>query len=200
MFHSRPLRLRDKKGFTLIEVLVAIALTAILLTSLYGTFFSLLNGAKGVEEGFDDYMQAGRFLDRFSREVRSAHYAKANALTVFKGEEAGGESAMTFSAFTYPEMKTGEPSGDLMTIRYYAKRTEGGYIIEREAGSSYTGDKFKAEATGEIKAFDLGFHNGKEWVRAWDASLEGGMPKAVKATLRLKNGAELSAIARPMTR
>lgn len=192
---------KNSKGFTLIEVLVAVTLTAILLTSLYGAFFSITGTGKDAAEGIEGYIEAGRFLERFTSEVHSAYTMRDKPVTVFRGERRGDRSSITFTTFTHPYMSETAPMGDMTGVSYFIeKRDGGGLVLMKEVWNPYTNERFKAEATGEIEGFELSYYNGSTWSKAWDSTLEGGSPKAVKAALKLKGGEEVFAISRTMIR
>lgn len=191
--------LRKDRAFTLIEVLVAVALTAILLTALYGTFFTVVRGVNGAEGGLDGYIEAGKLLDRISIDAHSAYFKAQSGSTVFKGERKGENSSLTFTAFSFPPGGAG-PASDLVRVSYFAEKDGGAYKVFKETSNPYTGESFKAEMTGEVKGFEVSYFNGKDWAKAWDSSLEMAMPKAIKATVKLKDGAEVSAIAQTFIR
>src|SRR5574340_477216 len=90
-------------GFTLIEVLVAVALTSIVLVALYGSFFSVLRGRSDIDRSLERTREVSRFLETFSREIQSSFFKDGNTWTVFAGteEDKSGRSMsrLTFSAF-----------------------------------------------------------------------------------------------------
>ena len=51
-----------------------------------------------------------------------------------------------------------------------------------------------------VEAFEISYFDGKGWSKAWDSTLEGKLPKAVKLALTLKGGAQLSTTPRTMIR
>lgn len=190
----------DNRGFTLIEVLVAVGLTAILLAALYSTFFSVTGAGERAGKAVDNHIEAGYFLDRFAREVRSSCYRRTNALTFFNGGRQGEAGAVTFTALTYP-LTTGEaPAGDLMAVNYYVRDQGGRKDLMKEVWSPFQDERFTVEAIEDIKGFEVSFFNGKDWSGAWDASLEGQTPKAVEARVILATGEELTVRARTMIR
>lgn len=180
-------------------MLVAIALTAILLTALYGTFFSVITGAGGAEGGLDRYIETGRLLDRISTDARSAYFKPQDEMTVFKGERKGDNSVLTFTAFSRPPGGAGAAS-DLVRVSYFAEKDGKAFRLFKEVSNPFTGESFKYEMAGEAEGFEVSYFNGKDWARAWDASLERALPKAIRASVRLKDGAEVSAIAQTVIR
>jgi general secretion pathway protein J len=189
--------LKNKKGFTLIEILIAVSLTAILVTALYQTFFSVIKTGDIVEEGLDKYLEAGRFLDKFEQEVNAAYYKTTNPETIFAGEKRRMASEVSFTTFTHPILKEGMPASDLSAVRYFVDEEKDGDIIYKEIWNPFIGKRFKIEALKRVKGFDVSFFNGKDWAFAWDSSLEKKLPEAIKVSISIEEGKELSAIAAP---
>lgn len=182
------------KGFTLIEVLVAVAIAALLATALYSTFFSVLRATRAVEDGLDRYADAGRFLDRLGRELRSAYLKPGDGLTFFRGEALGERPELLFTSFSGPGDK-----GSLIAVRYFMGEDELGPKLYKEVWSPYVNERLRAEALRDIRAFDIAFLD-KEWAGAWDSKYEQRLPRAVRATVRLADGAEFSTTLEVMVR
>ncbi|MDP2688987.1 MAG: prepilin-type N-terminal cleavage/methylation domain-containing protein [Deltaproteobacteria bacterium] len=191
---------RRDDGFTLIEVLVAVALTAVLLTALYAAFFSIYRSTAGVREALTDYIDAGRFLDAFSRDIHSAYMVPGDPLSVFEGGVRGESSYVTFTAFTGPALRGPGLAGGLIKVSYSVEDGKGSARVLREVTNPYTGESYAYEVTGAIRSFDVSYFNGADWVRAWDSALENSAPVAVRATVALPAGEEVFTIARVMIR
>lgn len=172
------------------------ALASILLLALYGSFFSIISSASKAEENLSMYLDAGRFLDTFTREVRAAYYKAENPYTFFAGEKRGLNSVVGFTLYSYPIIKEGSPASDLMAVRYSAEGSKEGYTLYKEIWNPYIGERFKAGAVEGVKGFDVSFYTGKAWSKAWDSGLEKAAPVAIKANIRLKDNKTLSAVAR----
>ncbi|OGW13022.1 MAG: hypothetical protein A2W77_00290 [Nitrospinae bacterium RIFCSPLOWO2_12_39_16] len=190
----------EQRGFTLIELLIAVSLAAILFTALYKTFFSVLKAGDVVEENLDKYLEAGRFLDRFGQEINALYYKTTNPKTGFKGEKRRITSEVSFTTFTHSILKDGMPTSDLMAVRYFVDEEKDGDVIYKEIWNPYIGKRFKFEVLKGVKGFDVSFMNGKDWAFAWDSSLENKLPDAIKVSIFIEEGKELSAIAIPKIR
>ncbi|MBI3601134.1 MAG: prepilin-type N-terminal cleavage/methylation domain-containing protein, partial [Nitrospinae bacterium] len=171
---------RDK-GFALIELLIAVAITSILLTALYAAFFSIYRVTEAVEGKIERHLDTGSFLDQFVREVNGAYFKTANSMTIFTGEKKGLTSFLSFTAFTRPVLKEGLPASDLTAVSYFVEEENGVGALYRETWNPYGEEKSKLVPAGSkqgievlkgIKGFEVGFFNGKDWAFAWDASLE----------------------------
>jgi len=190
----------DSRGFTLIEVLVAVGLTAALSAALYSTFFSISGASERAGKAVDGYIETGYFLERFSREARSSYYRRTNDLTFFNGGRDGDSGAVSFTTMSYPIVSKDAPSGDLMAVNYFVREEDGRKDLMKEVWNPFQTEKFTVEVVEGIKGFEVSFFNGKDWAGAWDASLEGQTPRAVAVTVTLASGEQLSATARTMIR
>ena len=187
-------------GFTLIEVLVAVGLTAALSAALYSTFFSISGASSNAGKAVENTIEAGYFLERFSREARASYYRRTDGLTFFNGGRDGDSGAVSFTTMAYPVFSKDAPAGDLSAVNYYVREDGGRKDLVKEVWDAFQAEKFTVEAVEDIKGFEVSFFNGREWAGAWDASLEGQTPRAVAVTLTLASGEKLSATARTMIR
>lgn len=197
-------------GFTLLEVLVAVALASIVIIALYGSFFSVLRGRSDIDTSLERTREVSRFLETFSKEIQSSFFKDGNPWTGFAGTEEGKNgrsmSRLSITAFTYPAFKTGRPAGDLLSIRYYVEDKEGKLVLYKETWNPYADEKtgvLKAEVIEDIEGFEILYYNGKDWAKAWDAKLDKAVPDAVRATLSVKDKGEVkqfSTVARTMIR
>jgi general secretion pathway protein J len=208
---NSKLRNSLSKGFTLMELLIVVAIMSSILVALYGTLFPVLGGQKRIERELEKMSELKRFFDIFSMEVQSSFFKKGNPVTVFLGERLDSRgrpiSRITFTTFTYPLTRHGHPTGDLMAMRYSVEDAQdGGMALYKKAWNPYIGDEdggFKAEIIEEIEGFEVSYYNGKEWSKAWDSELEKRPPDAVKVVLAFRDMGvvrELSTIARTIIR
>lgn len=184
------------KGFTLIEVLVALALAAVILASVYGAFFYVVRSMQGSAEALDEAIEAGRALERLGQELRSTYYKDGNRFTLFEGEKKGESSRLSF---TYASGSTSLGSG-IVAVSYSVEETDAGAALVREAGDMYSKERFKAVVAGSIAGFEASFRSKRGWAKAWDVSLEKKPPDAVRVDITLDDGRVLSAIAGVMAR
>lgn len=185
------------KGFTLLEILIGIALLSVLVLTLYGSFFTVLRGQSAIDNELEMSRAATRFIDTFSREIHAASFKTNNPKTGFIGErvEITGKSAdrLTFTTIIYPTFREGSPSSDFLSIRYSVEEwPDKKLALYKEAWNPYTGEGgIKAEVMDGIEGFEISYFNGKDWVKVWDASLEKGLPKAVRVRIEVKDKGDI---------
>ena len=107
----------SSRGFTLVEVLVAISILAILMTSVYGIFTSVSVARERLDADSADYHRARVIFDRMGRELRGTYFQARDRNLVFTGgvsDESSASLELTTTAVS-PLSQTG--SG-LARIRY----------------------------------------------------------------------------------
>lgn len=197
--------MREKNGFTLIEVLVALAIGSLVIGALYSTFFSVLRARSDVAQSLERTREVAGFLDTFSREAASAFFKESNARTLFVSERSGGNgfeaSSLSMTAFRHTVRGAGA-KGDLVGVRYLTASGAGGKLtLYKETWNPYGLESaFRIEVIEDIEGVEFSFYNGKTWAKVWDARLEARLPTAIKAVVGIREGREIrrySAIARP---
>lgn len=190
----------NSRGFTLIEVLIAVSLTAILLASLYSVFFSVAGAGSRAREEADRNVEAGRALERMASEVRSAYTRRGSPATFFKAGKVRSHSTVSFTFFSYPVQAGDAPKSDLLAVSYSVERDGGRRHLVKEVWSPYFGEKMTFRAVEDIKGFEVSLFNGKDWSKAWDSELEGSVPRAMTVKMTLASGEELAMTAPAMIR
>lgn len=186
---------KSEAGFTLLEVLIAVALLALLSGALYGTYFSVVRGSETVRERTEPLRDARMVLDLLRRELSSACYSKDNDRLHFIVEDrdlfGSPASVLDFTAFTVPRSGS-VPSSDAMVVRYRPVRDEEDRpILSRESRDLYLDAKTRPYPfTGRIEGFLVECYDGSTWVKSWDTRLNEALPKAVRVTLQLEGDRE----------
>ena len=193
-------------GFTLLELLLSLALLSLLLLTLYTTFFSVVRAEQAGIEALDRNREIRRFLDIISMEARSVYVVggdKGGGFTTLLGESragaGGNKSTLTFTTYLYPLVHSSTPGGDLVTVRYSVGVDEEGvrnlykerwnpFSITRGGGSGGGDDTYRAVVVEGIEAFSVAYYNGREWLKSLDSGEGGGAPEGVKITLSLPEG------------
>jgi general secretion pathway protein J len=133
-------------GFTLIEVLVSLVISAIVLAGVYASFTAVMDTRRRVEAGASMNMEARFVLTRLAREIESAFLVKRaqdappeSRYTVFSGSqtEVGGLPGDTISFSTFAHTKRGVDAreSDQAVIEYTVEEDERGPEVSGEAGA-----------------------------------------------------------------
>jgi len=192
------------RGLTLIEVLIASAITAIIGALVAGSF-ARAGGARDLAEAQDQRFTGARLtLTRMARELSQAYLSEhydhkrfRDRPTLFRGTDRGDEDEVLFTTFSHPRLVRDAKESDQAVVEY-AVAPDPGWPGERslwrrekahidddpERGGS------RAVVLEHVKGFDVQYWDYKkeEWVREWDtAQAERGafLPTRVRVRLRL---------------
>lgn len=191
-------------GFTLLEILIALALLGILATALYGTYFSLIKGRESANEGMEARRELRATLDQLRRELNSVLYSGNNKKLHFAVEDRDifgkASSVLTFTAITAPQPGSLQVS-DQVDLKYEVVEREKKLILARQAKDFYhNAEAPRYPQMENIEGFLVECRSGDKWVRSWDSAINMVLPKEIRVTLRVMEGdkvAEYSTLAAP---
>lgn len=210
---NSALRTPNSFGFTLLEVLIAVAIMSVLVTVIYTSFSTASRNVEQAEEIRDTSDLARTLLAKLSDDIANAYVnTRMNqpvVLTIFYGkkeEEGLGEDKKRHDALSLTALTNARTLGsketDLWEVGYFFKeKTEGsGRVMMRrekrelnKVSPALEGDFFQYKVTDRVKNlqfryFDIGT---QQWVDEWDSRTKGAsnlLPKAVEITLLLDDG------------
>lgn len=185
-------------GFTLIEILVSLAILSVVLTAIYSTFFLSHRAIEGMDESMVQLQESRSALDILKRELDSALYDVKDEKTLFKilDRDIYGRQAVELSFATFSPVRPG-----LSRITYSVEDKDGILHLLKKVESPYG----KTDVTGEpiiegIEGFAVEAKYGDQWVRTWDTDVNKGIPHEIRITLSLVikgRKTEISDIAKP---
>jgi len=196
------------KGFTLLEILVAIFIFAIVATTIFGSFNAVVGNVADIEAGGARYDMGRACLNRIISDISALYISLPPEysppefnddpdLYQFLGEKAAiGEtrfSKLRFTANAHLPME-GDLRGGMARIVYYVQETKEGTRVLRRSDVLYPFGDFEENDLDPIvcenpSGLDFVFYDdeGREY-EEWDSdSLETGYatPEAVKITLTI---------------
>ena len=182
--------MKRSAGFTLIEVLIAVSLTAIVLGSIYGVFTSVFAARQRVLAE-SEISQIGRVLfERFGRELRGAWVPTTGNKFFLATTDRDGRPELRFATASTTLAATGR--GGMAALRYglqpmlegpsdrlYLVRSEEPYHLrDRLDNGSYP-------LTGNVKSVTWRFYGASGWVESWSATQSNRLPQLVEMTVIL---------------
>jgi general secretion pathway protein J len=118
-----------KSGFTLIELLIALTITGIIVTLVYGSFARAFESREFVTKAQERYHTVRVALERMAREISSAFVYDCRELdtptgerrhrTLFKVEQEGKIDHMVFSSFSHLRLFRDTHESDQNVITYF---------------------------------------------------------------------------------
>ncbi len=179
---------RGNRGFTLIEVLITIAIMAMVLIALYSTFNLANRALFGVDQSLVKLQESRAFVDTLKREIESAFYSKDISYCVFKMDDRdfyGRQTSSLTVTSSSPLIK------GIANINYAVEERNGILVITKSMVSalSQATEISRMDLLEDIESFTLQAKYQNAWVKTWDSSLSKITPDEVKIilTIRMKN-------------
>lgn len=196
------------KGFTLLEILIAVALLGILSAALYGSYFGVLRARERSAEGMEARRELGATLDLLRREVASALYRTGDKHYQFVVEDRDnfGKPFSTLELTTLvPPSSAARRESGVVDVLYRMVEKDKRFILTRlERDSMLEPGKDSGYPQMEhITSFLVECHDGSTWVKSWDTALNKALPAMVRITVQVEEDGrpmEFSVLATPMMR
>ncbi|OPY64452.1 MAG: Pseudopilin GspJ [Syntrophorhabdus sp. PtaU1.Bin050] len=178
------------QGFTLLEVIIAVGLSAFLLLLVYSTYFGINRAVDAASEE-QETLETGRtLLELLRQDFRGALISEKR---VFKAEVKELTDSDTTSSVEFVTTSSiGQNQSRLTKVGYFLALSEEEYRVmvrvashNLEAELLETGTAF--EISKMIETFNLEFYDGTNWVTSWDSGKDGKAPKQVKISIGVKD-------------
>lgn len=195
-------------GFTLLEILIAISIFAIIATTVFGSHNFVFSSAKAVEEDLAAYEMAKGCLSRITDDLQSLHVSlppeyippdSDDDENFFKitGEtaDAGSESfsRLMFASRAHVSLEKNIQEGIARIVYYVQKSDESRYVLRR-ADKLYPYEPFEEKKSDpvlceNVKSLVFKYYDeeGSEY-DIWDsdsADVDYSTPRAIKITLEI---------------
>jgi type II secretion system protein J len=193
---------KDADAFTLIEVLLAVGIFAIVLFAINTVFFSALKLERATNHAVDARLPLNQALAILRRDLQGAVQPVTNSYLLTRDFKSGGRSGFGSTASTSLEFytTTGVISddaawGDLQKVRYElvqstdrvnSKGQELVRIVTRNVLATSTVQEEEQSLVGDIESVEILCYNGSDWRSTWDTSAgDVGLPQAVRVRVQL---------------
>ena len=199
----------SRSGFTLLEILTAIFILAIVVSLVLGAFDAIFSNADRVNNGSDLNEMGSAALDRMAKDLEAIHVMRYprykppqlmdDASDIYRVEgkttNIGGHTFawLRFTSMAHLPLNHDAEEG-VAEIIYYVQETPNNDYIIRRADHLYPYPEFEESETDpelseQVREFALTYFdaNGKEY-EEWDSEsddMEYGTPRAIKIKLAL---------------
>jgi len=172
------------RGFTLVEVLLAVLIGTLVLTSVYGVFSSVSRARNRLEAEGNLYHQARIFFDRIGGELGSLRFVPL-------GEKAVFTSGTTLEGGTFLEFNTElvspnlQQQGGISRVRYEIREQEEGAALLRSE-QALLADLAPSEPLlfiAGVKTFQARYFSQGGWQDSWSRRKP---PQLIEITLELE--------------
>ena len=180
-------RTRQNRGFTLVELLVAIVVLSLISVLIYNAFASMKRSREGIERVDDRYREGRLAMTRMTRELQSAYislHAPINQSlmiqrTAFVGTSGTPADRLDFNSFSNRRMDKNSHISDQCELSYFGSANpdlSGVTDLARRISTSLDldpkkGGRVEVLAT-DIDLFDLQYLDplSGNWVDTWDTT------------------------------
>lgn len=187
---------RNKRGFTLLEILLAITLLGIVAAALYGSYFTVVRARERASEGIEARRELGGTLDLIRRECGSALYRRGDKKLrlVVEDRDSFGKPSSTLELTTLmpPGVEQRKESG-ISLVRYQMRELDQKYnnssrILTRSEQDLFfdTTDLKPYPQMERISAFLVECYDGSKWVKSWDTALNNRLPAMIRITVQVE--------------
>ena len=192
-----------KKGFTLIEVFLAIAILAIVGTLVYGGFSQTAINKARVEESLDHYRTVNMALERMVRELSmafvSTHVNPSPVLqfsqTAFIGTDELAGDRVDFTSFSHRRLYRNAHESDQNEISYFVTDhpdEPGVRVLARREQNRIDADPQhggKSQILIEgVESLDIEYFDPliTDWVKTWDTTQFTGQPNRLPTQVKIR--------------
>lgn len=168
-----------EKGFTLIEVLVAVAIVSVIVAALYSTFFFSQKAISSVDDSLIKLQEARGIVDIIKREIESVFYSDDKSYSMFKIDDRDffGRQASGLSFTSFSNLMPG-----VSKIVYTTVENKKKLALTKKITSAYShSEETKGiDMMEDIESFTVEARYNDKWVKTWDSALIKKIPEAVK--------------------
>lgn len=172
----------DKKGFTLVEILISLAILAMIVASTFTIFRSASKSWQKGETRSERYQNARNAISKISAEISQA-VINSNALCKF----TGSKNKISFVSFVSMDSGVFE----LSEIEYWLDDSKRLLMRNNETDPDYDFTTYGNSdvLSDNVSELEFSYFDGLTWQDTWnsDQAPYTGLPKAVKIKIRVED-------------
>lgn len=187
------LRLCRQRGYTLVEVLIAVAILAVVMTMVSLTFSSTVRLVQAVNNGQEQEHQARICLSLIAGDLLTARKHPRFPWSTKNGEWEGQPAdLLAFVAAGRADERQQSQEAGLLRVLYTREGDRLTRVVLRNLQGEFPEAVERTELATGIVAFDLRYYDemSRLWVDEWDGKVRPSLPRAVRIQLTFVNGQE----------
>ena len=183
----------SEKGFTLIEILLAVSLIAMMATLVFGSLYVTTSAMDAARARSSDEQIVRRTLSLMIDEL-AVSQSRATGPWMGINDQRDGQPADSVAFLTMGQFRGADSAKDTELVRIVYTR-EGDRLLRFSRRNLYslTDESIeKVELATKVKGFNVRYYDGKSqlWLDEWDSRGKPGTPKAILLELTLLQGKE----------
>lgn len=187
-----------RRAFTLLEMVVATALTAVLAGSLYATLYIAFKARRSASSAVEEVRKVELAIELIRADIQSAVVPSGVLAGAFVGDEGTDTFGRVCDALllhcTAPGPELAEGTGDVRMVELACEQAEEGtgLVLVRRVTTNLlaptTREPQEEVLCRGVYAFGLRYFDGTDWQDNWDSSTQDNvLPSAVEVTLQLQH-------------
>lgn len=187
-----------RRGFTLVELMLAILIMAIMMSIIYGVVVSTVSAAKRVEEITAASEVGPAILTRLRADLEAAFLPKEGEFFVGVKKPGAGNDRDRID-FISSDVAYGAEN-DVEEPRFHSINEIGYQVLESRKdpglGILYRREDFFIDSDplkggrltqlyDRVRSLSIRYYDGKEWRPDWSSKAQKGLPKAVEIELKI---------------
>lgn len=187
----------NRRAFTLIEIMMALAGGAVILAAIYGIFSRSVHLRDDAMARTREVRLRARAVSVLRNDLRNALVSGgklAASLTGSQTSPSGGFSGyLKFTTTTAPDAGADVPTADLQQVEYYiasdsaAQDTQAGRLVrtvDRDLLATVRQAPAEEPLLAGVKSMEVSFFDGESWQESWEVTEDDkSLPAAVKVRL-----------------
>jgi general secretion pathway protein J len=183
----------SEEGFTLIEILLAVSLIAMMATLVFGSLYVTTSAMDAAQAKSADEQIVRRTLSLMIDELAVSE-SRATGPWMGINDQRDGQPADSVAFLTMGQFRGADSAKDTELVRIVYTR-EGDRLLRFSRRNLYslTDESIeKVELATKVKGFNVRYYDGKSrlWLDEWDSRGKPGTPKAILLELTLLQGKE----------
>lgn len=189
--------IHDENGFTLIEMLVAVAVSSVILLMVYTAYNSVIKTVNYGRTVSSHYQQLNHILNRLDSDLSAIYWKEGNSRLQLVSIFNGRNSMLSFVTAEYrdkrifPSPVSQYPVADIHETAYYVTQLPGdkNYTLVRKTDihydDSYSEGGFEENCLSRVVSLKFEFQYRSDWTDNWNTADQKRIPRAVKTTLEI---------------
>jgi type II secretion system protein J len=183
-----------QSGFTLLEVLLALALMSVVAVALFASLNAAFKAKRGAEAALDLMREGETAMEMIRADLENALPPRGDLASEFNGRDWAGDRGQDDDDLTYytaapaPPTVVKAPEIKMVEMIVATLQDTGEKVLARRVTSNLLSTTL-LEPDDEIlcrniAGFNLAYYDGTTWLNSWDAATEeNALPVAIEVTL-----------------
>jgi type II secretion system protein J len=195
-----------KKGFTLVEILVAVAIIAAIISMVYGSYFATSKSAEACKIRIALSQQGQDLLGQMAQQIRCCYVGSAKENNYPDRNVSQQIEARPENIPSYFNGNSGETGAEVLHLVTTSGISQGQatkyglfevvYKFDKNSNTLFLSNEMILDTpqnviekrnwqllAGNIASIELAFSDGQQWLQKWDFREKGKLPLAVKINI-----------------